>query len=424
LRTTFGVLRSTDGGVTWTWLCEDVLGLSPNAVEDPSFALTSTNALVAGLSLGLKVSPDTGCSWTTIGGGLTGQHVEDLVVRPDSPDTVLALTSTFEPDAGVEGGAGYLQQIYASSDDGATWTAIGAVDPSATVTTIEVAATDPQRIYVSAFRGQQQRTTSLFVSEDGGRTWTEHATPFDPSTETAVYIAAVDPHDADRVYVRSNGNAGRLMVTSDAGSSFQIAFELGDQMEGFALSPDGSRVYVGGPNVGLFAASTADFMFQPLPEQLPDGTTQPLHVQCLAAHGGDLWACSDEPSGFIAGVSRDQGATFAARLHFTTIAGPTACPVGTTSRLCTSTDFEASAPYEPFASLCSFFGACDMSDVVSPFAVSCVEAGACGTPDAGASPGAAPKSSCGCSVVGGGGAAGGLAALALFFAIAGRRRPQ
>jgi photosystem II stability/assembly factor-like uncharacterized protein len=430
MRTTFGVLRSSDGGSTWTWLCEDMLGLSPNAIEDPSFALVANNTLVAGLSLGLKVSPDTGCSWTTIGGGLTGQHVEDLVVRPDAPNTVLAITSTFQPDAGVEGGAGYAQQIYSSSDDGATWATVGGIDPAATVQTIEVAATDPQRIYVSAFRGSDpQRTTSLFTSTDGGQTWTEHPTPFDSSAETSVYIAAVDPNNADRVYVRSDGNAGRLMVTSDAGKSFQVVFELGDEMYGFALSPDGSRVYVGGPNVGLYTASTTDFMFQPLPERLPDGTTQPIHVQCLGMHGSELWACSDEPSGFIAGVSQDQGATFAPRLHFTTIAGPTVCPVGTTSRVCTSTNYEAGVPYDPFFSLCAFFGECE-ADASTPFAASCIQAGACGaTPAAGAdaSTGTAPgKSSSGCSAVGGEGAAvaGGLAAFVGFFAVARRRRTR
>src|SRR5581483_3407401 len=163
-------------------------------------------------------------------------------------------------------------------------------------------ASDPQRVYVAAFRGQgAQRTTSLFVSTNGGGAWNEYPTPFDPAHEAAVYIAAVDPKNADLVYRRSEG-ASRLIVTANGGQSFTTPFSLPgpDQMEGFALSPDGSTVYVGGPNAGLYTASSTDLTsFQPVSETLPDGGTRTIHVQCLAARAGELWACSDEPTGFI-----------------------------------------------------------------------------------------------------------------------------
>ncbi len=35
LRATFGILVSRDGGTTWTWLCEDALGIARTTVEDP-----------------------------------------------------------------------------------------------------------------------------------------------------------------------------------------------------------------------------------------------------------------------------------------------------------------------------------------------------------------------------------------------------
>ena len=97
----------------------------PIAIEDPNLGLTKTNALIAGLSLGLEVSPDTGCSWTTVGGPLAGQLVKDIVVRPDTPDTILAVTSTYGPDAGADGGAGYAQAVFSSTNDGAQWNPIG-----------------------------------------------------------------------------------------------------------------------------------------------------------------------------------------------------------------------------------------------------------------------------------------------------------
>jgi MYXO-CTERM domain-containing protein len=443
-RTTFGVLRSYDYGATWSWLCEDALGLPPTSNEDPSLALCKNDTLLAGLSLGLEVSPDTGCSWSTQGGPLAGQLVKDLDVPPNTPDTALAITSTFAPDAGTDGGQGYTQYVITSTDDGAHWAITGTIDPAATVTTLEVAPTDPQRIYVSAYRGEgMARTTSLFVSADGGMSWTEHPTPLDPNTETAVYIAAVDPNNEDLVYVRSAG-ASRLFVTTDGASTFQVAFALpeSDQMLGFALSQDGSKVFLGGANTGLFSASAADLKFTSVLQQEPDGGTRMIHVQCLATHGADLWACSDEPSGFIAGVSQDDGVTFTPKLHLTTIDGPAQCPAGTTSSMCTETDVDAAIPYNPFGSLCTNLGACYDAGPPQPLQLACDEAGACGPSsssgsgsggsgsgsgsggDGGSSgSGSHGKSSGGCSFGGGSGAAGiALAGIGVVLLAARRRR--
>jgi MYXO-CTERM domain-containing protein len=429
LRTTYGLLFSHDYGTTWTWLCEDVLGLPPVSQEDPSIALTQTNSLVVGIAEGLYVSPDTGCSWSAIGSALTKQDIKDLVVRPDTPDVVLALASTYAPDAGADATAGYETQVFESTDDGKTWSPLGTpIDPSVVVTTIEVAASDPNRIYVSGFRGDAAaRTTSLFVSIDKGTTWTERPTPFDYNTEAAVYIGAVDPTNADRVYVRSEGES-RLFVTSDAGKTFTVALKLDNNMLGFALSADGSKVYAGSPDQGLWAASTTDLNFQNV---LPN-----LAVQCLRTHGNDLWACSNEPSGFIAGVSNNGGTTFAPKLHLLSIQSPLVCPGDASASACTQTNYADTPPYNPFDGLCTNLGACYVGDggiPTTPLQEACTEAGVCVTagPDGGVGddggspaqpPGGGAKSSCGCSAVGGGSAAGVFAAAAMAALTARRRR--
>jgi hypothetical protein len=314
LRTTFGLLLSHDRGSTWTWLCEDALGVSSSSIEDPSLALTGNGNLVAGFSKGLSVSSDTGCNWNQFS-GLAGQFVVDLTVRPDAPDVVLALTSTFA--AGVaDGGPGYSQRIYESTDDGTDWSVRGVpIDPTMLVTTLEVSGSDPKRIYVSAYRAGTAPKASLFFSNDGGATWTERPITLDRSQrEVSIYIAAVDPRVADRVYLRTSAQTtvlsragtepSRLLVTDDAGLTFRTALSLAGQMLGFALSSDGSTVYAGSVEDGLFVAQTSTLSFQ---------KTSSIHVECLATHGSDVWACSDAATGFIAGVSTDKGATFMAK---------------------------------------------------------------------------------------------------------------
>lgn len=313
VRTTFGILISHDGGTSWRWLCEDVLGLSSTSTQDPILGLTANGSIVAapGSLTGLVVSPDTGCNWKPAADPLKSQLVKDLVVRPDAPDVVLALTSTYGLQGGADGGPGYAQQVYLSTDDGANWSAHGSpIDPSALATTIDVAAADSHRIYVSAIRGADAtRSASLFVSFDDGAHWTERQVPLVPGVEGSIFIAAVDPISADRVYIRTAGASSRLLVTDDAGQTYGAPLSLSGQMLGFALSPDGSTIYAGNFIEGLFFATRDALSFESL---------SPVHVQCLATHGPDLWVCSDEPSGFIAGVSTGVpggGVAFIAKAH-------------------------------------------------------------------------------------------------------------
>jgi hypothetical protein len=408
IRTSFGILLSHDGGSTWYWLCEDTLGIA-TSTEDPPIAMTEGGSLVAALSIGLDVSVDGGCDWSFVGGPLSGQIIKDVALRPDAPHTVLAITGTYEADAGDGAAPGFAQQVYQSVDDGVHWSAIGVpIDPSALVTTLDVAASDPNRLYASAVRQTTDpqsglttvRGASLFVSTDTGATWVERPIPFNPalaggaasvaSDGTAIFIAAVDPTNADRVYVRSDGMS-QLFVTSDAGKTWSVALSLADPMLGFALSSDGSRVYAGSVGAGVLVASAATLSF---------AQVSTVHVQCLAAHRGDLWACSDEPSGFIVGQSTTGGASFAPRLPtLLGITAPIRCPADAGASVCSSFDFGASPPYDPFGALCTNLQACAaQGSTLPPLSAACTSDGQCPVASGGGTPtNADSRSSPGCS---------------------------
>jgi photosystem II stability/assembly factor-like uncharacterized protein len=420
LRTSYGILPSHDNGATWAFVCEDALGLGPTAVEDPSVGLTTSNALIAGVSVGLNVSPDDGCNWNCIQGGLQNQPIADIAVRPDNPASAVAITRTYQlTDSAVEN---IYSQVFETTDNGMTWTAIGVpIDPAVTVTTIDVAKTDPNRLYVSGTRGfGSMKTASLFVSTDKGMTWTEQALPaaeFDPTTEDAIYIGAIDPTSADRVYIRSSGlvTGGRSRLTVftrtptpafstadifdvEAGFSGEITGEL----LGLALSTDGSKIYIGTKEEGLWTAATSDMKFT---------KKSSVIVQCLATRGNELWACSAEVSGFVAGVSTDDGATFTPKLPVLgALTGPIACAASANDSGAACNTMQNSSQCGPaYATFCAYYG--------------------CGEPEGGtgdedSAPPARSTSQCDVSLLGGGGGAMLAGTVALFGIALQRRRKR
>ena len=219
-----------------------------------------------------------------------------------------------------EGGDIYYQsQVFESTDDGAHWAALGVpIDPSVTVSTLEVAPSDPTRLYVSGTRGAGAGITgALFVFTNSAASWTENPVALISSPESGFYIGAVDPTNSDLVYLRTDDQS-RLLVTTNAGASFQTtsfveadggtATSLVGAIYGFAISPDGSKVYAGGTGGdGLFvgARGAASLVHQ-----------ADIDVDCLAARAGEtagtteLWACSDQTSGFVVGVFTDDGTSF------------------------------------------------------------------------------------------------------------------
>jgi hypothetical protein len=325
LRTTFGFLVTKDGGKNWDWICETILKLSQQ--EDPAIGVTANGTILSGEFAGLMVSPDTGCSWSLAGAPLAGTSVVDLVVRKDAPHTVLAIASRFQSSDDA-GNPTYATQILQSTDDGASFSAVGApIDPSILVETIEVAPSDPKVVYVSGIR---QGAGLLLASSDGAITWTEHAVPLDASHERAPFVAGVDPSNAQLVYVRTSGTditmPTRLLVTKDGGATFTSVLPLTGPMQGFALTPDGATIYAGGPKDGLYVASRTDFAFT---------KKNASAIGCLAHDSQHLVACSNEASGFFVGTSTDDGASFTAVLHLSTIRGPLACASTTTAAACT-----------------------------------------------------------------------------------------
>ena len=219
LATTFGLILSDDGGVTWSWTCEQPATTSMANVYtvgappvDRIYALSQVT--------GLAFSDDESCGWQSAGGALTGLQVSDFFTDGSDPMHVLAAAAA-APSA--DGGAAAVASVYASTDGGASFgaTPLYTAPAGAAIVGIEIARSNPQIIYLTTYTVTSSGYDPVLLrSADGGQTWT----PTDllaPFGSAVVRILEVDPANADLVYLRAIGATSEIVgVTRDGGTTF------------------------------------------------------------------------------------------------------------------------------------------------------------------------------------------------------------
>ena len=297
------------------------------------YTVTPSNAVIASTYEGISKTTDGACDWSTLAdpdSGLAKQVFIDLAANPNDGKDIIVFSSTYDRQDDA-GNIVFASKLWETKNEGTTWARVGAdIDPELLGYTLDQTRSDPNRLYISATKspGTADSTGYLLTSKNHGTSWDELAVPF-VDGETGLYIAAVDPNDAERVYLRTANDVSkpsRLLLReapADGGpATIRTLYTGVAELLGFALSPGGDKIYVGGPQDGLLVASTTDFAFQ---------KRSSVEIQCLALTSAGVWACSSETSGFIVGLSTDDGTTFAPLAHFCDIQGPLTCPAGSTS---------------------------------------------------------------------------------------------
>jgi hypothetical protein len=289
VRATFGLVLSADSGKSWTWVCEAAAQFVNG--EDPPLELTADSSLIISSSAVFTTSHDFGCNWDQ---PEQAAQIVDADVDRSAPNRVVTATQLFE-------NAKYNLALRESLDNGKTWNALG-VETEGYVLTDAIAPSQPTRIYVST-TSLTTGTPSVVRTDDNGATWHPYVLPL--MNAPVPYIAAVDPKNADRVYVRaptSDNTGDVLLVSENAGKDWKQILKMKGTLAGFALSPDGSQLMVGGPADPVQLASTTDYQFSDV---------NALNVTCLTWADAGIFACADQATAkFSVGLSKDQGKTF------------------------------------------------------------------------------------------------------------------
>jgi len=228
-----GLLRTTDGGQTWTrvngggvLVGKNISGVYANGstiVVGVNTAVSSTSA-----NLGMFRSTDGGVTFSQINNaastsGLPLGRSYDLTADPNNP-SVLYTTNVLPFTAGNQG-------VYKSIDSGATWTRVSSSAMNAQMTTstsnLELSAGNFGEVYAAIINSGV--LVGLYRSPDAGVTW---ATMDIPSTN----------ENGTNVGLNPGGPRGSPGDTPDqvAGSQGAIHFSI------MADPTDANIVYVGG----------------------------------------------------------------------------------------------------------------------------------------------------------------------------------
>ncbi len=182
-----GVLRSADGGATWT-TAPGTLGAS---VITLAAAPASPGLVMAVTASTILRSDDAGETWSLVSGSLPGTH--KLAFAPGNANVVFAATRN---------------GLYRSADQARSWRKLGNGLPPSDITGIALHP-DGKIVFASDFT-----YGGVFRSDDGGETWRRVGR--DGLGSERVWTVAVDPRHPDRVLASSAaGGLHQLVPAAD-----------------------------------------------------------------------------------------------------------------------------------------------------------------------------------------------------------------
>ncbi len=177
------LLKSTDGGVNWTNIYQNIQGYVYALAINPSVP----NQVYAGTNAGIYRSHDRGSNWQKNSGYC---YAYELAIDPKNPQIIYAGASSY---------------IFKSTDGAITWSAYSSGLRSE-CTCLLVDHTNTNSLFYGSIIG-------VFKSTDGGMNWSAINSGLLTSTITAIAVAPADPRI---LYIEFAGNA--VFKTKDSGN--------------------------------------------------------------------------------------------------------------------------------------------------------------------------------------------------------------
>ena len=347
--TTFGLLRSDDGGATWKWMCEKAIGYA--GTFDPVYGYSPTGAIFATTFDSLTVlrppPAGDGCTFAATPAGTT--YVSDDKIGPDG---AVYYTASDPADA----------KIYRSNDDGMTFPVSGSPGLNSDWwDSLMVAPSNPQRLYLTGYRFKKvcsnnpamtcmvaadcgggsgvscdsQKVQLLFRSDNGGSTYTPlPLTGLTLTNQSTIDVVGIDKALPDTVYIHVNLDVSHpdnsvsgdsLYKSTTAGTSWTKILSTSDPFGLAFLARSNGDLIAATQTTGSQKSTDGGASWTPL--------ASPPHIGCLVESPDHLvWACThnyDSPGipGDGYGIMKTNDyATWTGVLRYQDIAGVVDCP--------------------------------------------------------------------------------------------------
>jgi hypothetical protein len=241
-----GVLKTSDGGTTWTTLAQPTF----TGTRFSRIAITpapTSSRLFAATGNGLYRSLNSGVAWTKMTGSpIPGFNATDVCIDPTTPTTVYA----------AFWGGGIYKTTNANTSGQPTWTKLAGGLPASGFTRIALglSASSPQTIF-ALMADNSYTVNSFLISSDGGSTWTAIPLPGGNIGGQGFYNlnVAVDPTTPDIVYL-SGISVWKAVRNSATGvwAITEIGATIHPDNHAFAFQPGSHSILYAGSDGGIY----------------------------------------------------------------------------------------------------------------------------------------------------------------------------
>lgn len=335
IATRFGGYYVThDGGATFLHVCQQAMGYDDTEAYPGHYA--RSGAVVVSTGYGGIASSSDACGWSS---WAPAGPVFIADVKAPSDSLLLALNS-------APGNDGFTNQVWASSDVGVSWSQLGAPLPADRMVFGVAASPDGAELFVTA-RGESG--AELLASTDGGMSWQQKFIAGDKVASPRL-IGQVPGSPGHLVVLLAHEQVDEsappdvLLISTDAGETFQTLHQAQGGLPGAAFTDDG-MLWFGGPEDGLWNV------------QLGVAEAFPVQVSATPTRGltwsqGKLYSIGDEVTqGYSVAVSEDGGQTFRPLFSFCDRHEQLVCAAGSSVSLLCSQGIESEL-WKPVGEMC------------------------------------------------------------------------
>lgn len=299
--TSGGAFQSTDGGVTWsqgsgmlpgTGMIRYYYAITTLAV-DPANPQTvyagDTGMMTEGRVL---KSTDGGATWTTAASGISSDHVKALAIDPDRPVTVYAVVE---------------DSLYVSGDAGASWTkTTGKMEVNSSEADVMTVMVTSDAVYAGTTAGVWKSGDGGATWSQGTGLSTSGAFRY----FFGIAALAVDPGNSSVLYAGDSGlmTSGGVYSSTDSGSSWtQAGGTLTGDISALAADPSDPRMVYAATAVGLYRLENVPVVQFRISASVPQGRGTILPLLKEVAEGESVALTMLPDAGYHLTLLTDNG---------------------------------------------------------------------------------------------------------------------